>query len=233
VSSGLDHRECHESLGAYILGALPEEEGARVKRHLSQCQECRAQFEWLRVAADALPASVPPVEPPPELKARIMEIVRAEADVLRAAGEAADRPPAARRASRWSWLRGRAVRPVGALALSAAVLAVAVVLITSGGSGTRTVPAHFTGPGVASLTISGTEAHLVVRGFRLPPAGHVDELWVKHGSAAPQPAGTFVLRSGTVALQRPVSAGDTVLVTVEPGQGTRAPTTTPFLVARA
>jgi anti-sigma-K factor RskA len=231
VSSNLEHQECTEALGAYVLGALPEQEGARVQRHIGQCRECRAQFEWLRVAADALPASVAPVEPPPELKARVMNIVYAEADVLQAAGAAADRPPQTRRASRWSWLTGRRLRPVGALALGAAAVA-AIVVVVAGGSSTRTVQVSMAGPGHASLVLSGTHAQLVVQDIARPPGGHVDELWVKHGTAAPQPAGTFVLRSGTVTLQRSVASGDTVLVTVEPGQGTRAPTTTPFLVAR-
>jgi anti-sigma-K factor RskA len=233
MSGALEHREYSEALGAYVLGALPDEESVRVQRHLGECRECRAQFEWLRVAADALPASVPPVEPPPELKARVMDIVHAEADLLRAAGAAADRPPETRRTSRWSWLSGRTLRPVGALALGVAAVVVAIVLATSGGSGTRTVSFASRGPGRASLSLSGTRAQLVVQDIPRPPAGHVDELWVKRGSAAPQPAGTFVLRSGTVMLERPVSSGDTVLVTVEPGQGTQAPTTTPFLRARA
>lgn len=233
MSSGLEHQECTESLGAYILGALPDEEAARVQRHLGVCQDCRAQFEWLRVAADALPASVSPVEPPEDLRVRIMEIVNAEADLLEAAGAAADRPAPTRRTSRWSWLTGRTLLPVGALALGAAVLAAVVVLVTGGGSDLRMFPSQMSGPGTATLAVRGTEARLIVSGLRLPPAGHVDELWVKHGSAAPRPAGTFVLRSGSVALERPVRPGDTVLVTVEPGHGTRAPTTTPFLVARA
>jgi anti-sigma factor RsiW len=45
VSSGLEHRECAESLGAYILGALPEAESDRVQRHLSDCRECQTEFE--------------------------------------------------------------------------------------------------------------------------------------------------------------------------------------------
>ena len=68
MSSGLEHRECAESLGAYALGALPDSESALVRQHLSTCRECRADLEWLRAAADTLPASVPQVAPPPELK---------------------------------------------------------------------------------------------------------------------------------------------------------------------
>jgi hypothetical protein len=66
-----------------------------------------------------------------------------------------------------------------------------------------------------------------------PAAGHVDELWVKRGDAAPVPAGTFVVESGTVQLTQAVHRGDLVLVTVERGRGTAAPTTTPFIVAHA
>lgn len=229
MSSGLEHRECAESLGAYILGALPDAESQRVQHHLVTCRECRAELEWLRVAADALPASVPPVEPPAELKSRVMAIVQAEAELLRAAGEGADRPPRRRRS--WSWLTAEIWRPAVGLGAAAAVAAVAVVLATSG-SGQRTIPVQLTGPGVASLTVTGTQAQLVVRGLRSPPPSHVDELWVKHGTAAPEPAGTFVLSSGSgsVQLQKPVRPGDVVLATVEPGQGTPAPTGKPFLM---
>ncbi len=230
MSSGLEHRECAESLGAFILGALPEAEHERIQRHLDGCRECRAELEWLRVAADALPVSVTPVEPPAELKSRVMAIVEAEAELLQAAGEEADRPPRRRRS--WSWLTTELWRPAVALGATAAMAAVAVVLATSGSS-TRTIQAHYSGPGSASLTVQGTQAQLVVKGLRAPPANHVDELWVKRGAGRPQPAGTFVLRSGSVRVQQPVRPGDVVMVTVEPGQGTPAPTGTPFLVVHA
>jgi anti-sigma-K factor RskA len=232
VSSGVEHRECAEALGAYLLGALPEAESDRVQRHLGDCRECRAEVESLRVAADALPASVAQVDPPPELKSRLMEIVEAEAELLQAAGEAADRPPRRRRWWNWSWLTSELWRPAVALGAMAAVAAVAVVLATSGVS-TRTIQAQYPGPGTASLTIRGTQAQLVVRGLRAPPANHVDELWVKRGAARPQPAGTFVLSSGAIRVGQPVRPGDVVMVTVEPGQGTPAPTSTPFLVIHA
>jgi anti-sigma-K factor RskA len=232
VSSGLEHRDCAESLGAYALGALPEAESDRVQQHIASCRECQAELEWLRVAADALPASVSPMAPPPELKSRVMAIVQSEADLLRAAGEGADRPPQPRRRWNWSWLTAEAWRPAVALGATAAVAAVAVVLASSG-SGTRTIQAQYAGPGTASLTVHGSQAQLVVNGLRAPPANHVDELWVKRGSAAPVPAGTFVLGSGTVRLKQPVRPGDVVMVTVEPGQGTPAPTSMPFLVVHA
>jgi anti-sigma-K factor RskA len=230
MSSGLEHRECAESLGAYILGALPEAESERVQRHIEGCRECRAEFQSLQATADALPASVPQMEPPPELKSRVMSIVRAEAELLQAAGSAADRPPRERR--RWTWLTAELWRPAVALGTAAAVAAVAVVLAT-GGSGQRRIAVQLTGPGTATLTIKGTEAELVVSGLRSPPPSHVDEVWVQHGGGVPEPAGTFVLSSGSIALQKPVRPGDVVLATVEPGQGTPAPTGKPFLVGHA
>lgn len=231
MSSGLEHRECAESLAAYILGALPEAETERVQRHLGSCRECQAEFDWLRMAADALPASVPTVEPPPELKSRVMAIVNAEAELLQAAGGSADRPPQRRRRS-WHWLTAEVWRPAVGLCTVAAVAAVAVVLATSG-SGVRTIPVQLNGQGVASITVRGSQAELVVKGLRSPPPSHVDELWVRHGGGAPEPAGTFVLSSGSVQLQKPVRPGDEILATVEPGQGTPAPTSRPFLLAHA
>ena len=235
MSSTPQHLEYSESLAAYVLGALPEPESARLKHHLTDCQECRAEFERLRVTAEALLASVPSIQPPPELKVRVMELVNAEAELLRAAGEAADRPPARQRSVswRWRWPSAAVLRPAVGLALAVAVAAVVLVISSGSGPSARSIQARVLGSGAASLSLHGTQADLVVSGLRPPPADHVDELWVKRGSGPPRPAGTFVLGSGAVRLQRPVRPGDLVLVTVEPGQGTPAPTTSPFVVAHA
>jgi len=239
VNSGLEHRDFAESLGAYALGALPKEECARVREHLVSCRECRAELEWLRAGVDALPASVPQVEAPPELRERVMQVVEAEAELLRAAGEAADQPPVRRRAWRW-WPSVSALRPsVVVTACAAAVVIAGAILSLSSGvtPGTRTVHAQITGPARvlgarASLRLRGSRAELVVSRLPTPAADHVDELWVQRGSAAPVPAGTFVVRNGAVDVARPVRRGDHVLVTVERGRGARAPTTTPFIVAK-
>jgi anti-sigma factor RsiW len=237
MSAGLEHDEFAEALGAYALGALPDAESDRLRMHLAGCRECVAQLDRLRAAVDALPASVPPIEPPAELKARLMEIVESEAALLRAAGEGADRPPPAHPPRPRRWLGARAVRP--GLALAAACLAaIAIILLTSGGgNGTRTIQARITGPALAgrvraSLRVHGSRADLLVSGLPAPAAGHVDELWVQRPGAAPNPAGTFVLQSGSVQVGRAVHRGDRVLVTVEPGGGTRAPTTAPFILVR-
>jgi anti-sigma factor RsiW len=241
VSSGTEHREFSDSLAAYALGALPEDESARLREHLAGCHECRAELEWLRSAVDALPASVPQVEAPPELKARVMASVDREAELLQAAGERADRPEPSAPRRRW-WPDLARVRPsVVLVGLCAAAIIVGGVILSLNSTvikNTRTIRAQVTGPARvagarASVRLTGSRAELVVRRLPAPAADHVLELWVQHGSAAPVPAGTFIVSSGSVALQHPVSRGDHVLVTVEPGRGTRAPTSTPFIVAKA
>lgn len=236
MSSAIDHRECAEALGAYALGALSDTEAARVQRHLSECRDCRAELEWLRAGVDVLPASVPPIEAPPEFKQRLMEIVDAEAELLQAAGPGTDRPtpPAPRR--RWRLRAGIRLRTTVAVAALCVAAVVAVLVVTGGGAGTRVIRAQLS-PSLAgarvSLQVQGTHAELILRGLPLPAAGHVDEVWVQRGSAPPTQAGTFIVQTGSVAVSRPVRSGDVVLVTVEPGQGTRAPTTRPVIVAKA
>ena len=227
------HSEYAENLAAYALGALPDAEAEELRRHLETCPECRGELERLRPAVDALPASVEQFEPPPELKGRLMSVVESEAERLPSAGAAANRVPGMPRRP----LRLPRWRPALGLAISAAVAAAIVLLVTIGGSGARTIEAQVspqlrTAGAHASLRVNGKRAVLVVTGLPTPAAGHVDELWVKHGEAAPTPAGTFLIRTGSVQVPQRVRGGDQVLVTVEPGRGTSAPTTAPLLVAR-
>ena len=170
-----------------------------------------------------------------------MASVERQADLLRAAGEGADRPEPSPPRRRW-WPDISAVRPsVLLVGLCAAAIIVGGVILSLNSTvikNTRTIRAQVTGPARfagarASVTLTGSRAELVVRRLPAPAADHVLELWVQRGTAAPVPAGTFIVSSGTVTLQRPVRRGDHVLVTVEPGRGTRAPTSKPFIVARA
>jgi anti-sigma-K factor RskA len=229
VSSASEHQDWTDDLSAYALGALSEADSARVEQHVSECESCQAELDWMHAAVDALPASVPQVEPPPELHTRLMQIVGAEAELLRAAGKGADQPSRRTRRSWAGWRLG------GAVAAACAVAAAAVVIATEGGAATRTIEARLNavlrGHATASLRVTGVHAQLVVAGLPAPPANHVDELWVRRPGSRPRPAGTFVVRTGTIALTAPVARGDIVMATVEPGAGDSAPTTVPFLVA--
>jgi hypothetical protein len=167
-----------------------------------------------------------------------MKIVEAESDLLRAAGKSADLPPPERRRRRLSWPLTVAPGPaLAVLTACAAAIALAAGLLAGLGGGTRTLRAQITNPAFAgrvqaSLVLRGSRAELRVKGLPVPAANHVDECWVMRGGASPVAAGTFVLGSGSVQVAHPVHRGDTVLVTVERGRGSSAPTTKPFLMVR-
>lgn len=82
-------REWRESLGAYALGQLPEDERAGLEAHLEGCAECRAESESLGSVARLLPLADPEQlgstpEPPPALAGRVLsKIARERRDARR------------------------------------------------------------------------------------------------------------------------------------------------------
>jgi anti-sigma-K factor RskA len=236
-----------DTVAAYLLGALADAERAQFDAHLAGCPHCKQDVAELRLVADALPLAVPPLAPPPQLRERLMETVRAEAELLYATGAEADRPRPAprRRASRWFG------RPL-ALAGAAAALLVGVGVGFGLGSATddepatrtvvqvRTVQAEVdqrTAPqGNAFIVMRNGVATLRVRGLPQPPRGYVYEVWLlRRGAAAPSPTDALfgVSRadgSGRVALPS-VRGVEAVLVTAEPAGGSPAPTSQPFINA--
>lgn len=61
-----------ESSGLYVLDALDAAERGAFEGHLRECDACTAEVRALRAVAGALPYSVPQVEPPSALRARIL-----------------------------------------------------------------------------------------------------------------------------------------------------------------
>jgi anti-sigma-K factor RskA len=224
-----DHDErWTDAVGAYLLGAMPKDEEAAFEDHLDACPECRGEVEHLRVAAEALPASPMQFEPPPELKQRIMSIVNAEAELLRAAGPQADRAPVAPRRRWFTW------RPALAYAAVAAAAAIVVgVVALGGGGGDRIITADI---GSAKL-IERDSGHstLTASHLRSPGPGRVYQVWLQRAGGKPQPTNALfgVRRDGTASVDVPGSVRnvDTVMVTSEPEGGSTAPTTRPVIVA--
>jgi anti-sigma-K factor RskA len=230
-----------DDAAAWVLGALDETEGAAFARRLESSPELRKEVDDLREAADALPHSVSPVLPPPELRDRIMSIVEAEAEVLHAADVVADRPARGRRSTGgWrSWLRPL---PLAATACVLVLAGVAAGLLIAGGGSepTRTVAAQVTGVGTpsarAEVEVQGDHAELVVDGMPAPGAGHVYQVWYVHdGQTQPVPAGAlFDVDSaghGAAALPGGAEGVAQVMVSVEPAGGSEKPTTQPVLAA--
>jgi anti-sigma-K factor RskA len=236
-----------DTVAAYLLGALVGAERTQFEAHLAGCAQCRDDVAALRVVTQALPLAVEPVAPPPQLRERLMETVRAEADLLHATGPAADRPRPVpkRRTQRWFG------RPF-AIAGAAAALVVGVGVGFGLGSATddepetrtvvqvRTVQAEVdpaTAPrGAAFIVMRNGVATLRVRGLPQPPRGYVYEVWLlRRGAAAPSPTDALfgVSRtdgSGRIALPS-VRGVEAVLVTAEPAGGSPAPTSQPFINA--
>ena len=224
-------------VSAYLLGGLPDEEHEALAAHLVDCDACQQEIAELERGAAAMPLAVEHRQPPPELKQRLMATVRAEAEVLRAAGPEADRPavPQPRR-SRFPRFAG----PV-AVGLALAVLAIVGVQSFTGDDPTsqRTIQANVRlTDGTARVQVSdeGRTGELVLDGVPAPPVGYVYEMWLSRPGEAPVPAGTIskVRTDGTTITK---ISGDlknvpSLLVTVEPAPGGRTPTQKPVIEAR-
>jgi anti-sigma-K factor RskA len=70
--------EVREMAGAYVLGALDPAEAGAVRAHLASCDDAHVEIAELGGVLPALAQSVPVVEPPDGLKARIMEAAAAD-----------------------------------------------------------------------------------------------------------------------------------------------------------
>jgi anti-sigma-K factor RskA len=231
-----------ENVGSYVLHALPDDEHERFVTHLSQCAECQREVDELQGAADTLPLATEQIAPPPELKDRIMAVVRAEAELLTAAGARADEPAAAR-PERTAWWKRRlpSLRLLPAAGLATAVLAVGVlagVLLTSGGDSTRTVDAKVTlasAPSArASVAVTGEDGRVKVSGFPSAGSDRVYQVWLVKGKSKPASAGLFRVPAGgsaTFAIPESMKGVDQVMVSVEPGGGSDQPTSDPIAAA--
>jgi anti-sigma-K factor RskA len=221
---------CGEDVAAYALGALEPAEAEAFARHLETCAVCRDELEAFQQVIDVLPMTAPAFKASPKLRRSVR---RAIADQPHPTAGQASRSERPRRSWRPEWLP----RPVLGVAAGLAVIAVALVIVLSGGgSSTRVVQAQVTGHGSASLKISGNHAQLVVQHFAAPPSGKIYEVWLVHGKQAPQPTNALfdVNADGNTAVDVPGSLKgvDQVLVTPEPKGGSKVPTHAPVIAAQ-
>jgi anti-sigma-K factor RskA len=230
------HSHYENELAAYILGALEPDEADAFEAHLEGCEQCQSRARWLSASVDVLPSAVEQVEPPPALRERLMETVRAEA------GEPAEDTPArrpARRRGLADWLGSLSLRPAAALAGVALLLAAGVAGYAIGGGGEESQTKTIAVPGTpatpqstASLVRDGDRG--VLRVSNLPQrSGRVYEVWlVKDGK--PVPSSLFQVASdgtGAAAIPHGLDDATQVMVSSEPGGGSKQPTTQPVLSA--
>jgi Putative zinc-finger len=174
-------REWRESLGAYALGQLPDDERAGLEAHLEGCPECRAELESLTSVARLLPLADPErlgaaSSLPRGLVDRVMASIAKE-----------------RRSSRRRHLR----LGLGLSGATAAVAAAALALFILPGGGDEAPAQHVT---FASLPPKmkidarleprefGTEIHVYVKGVR---SGELCRVFLRAEDGSRMPAGSF------------------------------------------
>ncbi len=87
--------DVREMAGSFVLGALEPDEEAAVRAHLATCPDAHAEIAEAGSVLGVLDASVPQVEPSPELKGRIMTAAAADLAARGAGGAPSPAEPAA------------------------------------------------------------------------------------------------------------------------------------------
>lgn len=217
--------DVHTLVGPYALDALDEGEGRQFEEHLALCERCRQELAGLREAAASLAYGAPRAVPPPELKERILAQARAE------------RPNVVPLRRRRNW-----AVPLGAAAAVAACAAVVLgIWAVSLENSMDPLESVLTKPGarLVSMGKAGSVAvapdGTAVLALAVPhaPSGKTYEAWVIQGAEA-KPAGLFPGSAGTsiVRINRPVTTGMVVAITLEHAGGAAKPTTKPLAASR-
>ena len=227
-----------DDAGSYLLRAMPDGEWQDYAAHLISCEACAAKVAELGVVSDALLNAVPQVTAPPEIRDRVMSVVRAESELLQAAGATADRP--VERAPRR--FRLPALRPWPAAVLATSLLALGIgggALLTGGDSepATRTIAcADAPGDARCEMQVAGDRVKLVVAGLQAPPRGRIYQIWLdRDDGTAPEPTeALFSVRKGRASVLVPgdLTGVKQVLVTDEPLGGSEVPTRQPVIAAQ-
>ena len=222
--------EVREMAGAFVLGALAPADEAAVRAHLATCDDAHAEIAELGGVLPALAASVPVVEPPDGLKARIMAAAAADLEertaVQTPAAPApvpipypseAERTARRERTSPATWiLRIAAVVAIVALigynlllqnqlnASQAYEQSVAAVLDVAAQPGSLTAiltPADGNGSGLAAVGADGAVT-LAMKDLDPTTGSTVYTAWAIGGDGVPIPLGDFTVSSdGNGSLQ--------------------------------
>jgi anti-sigma-K factor RskA len=220
-----DQIHVRESLPAYALGCLDEEEASRVAEHLESCAACRAELLAYEAVAAQLALGAPDAVPRAGLRGRIM-----------GRAQAAPAGPPRRESRRW----GSRVAP--AWGLAALVLLVALIasnlwwwqrsdrvgpgeMQVVAMAGTERVPKA---TGTLLISADGEYGTLIVDGLPALDPGLGYQLWLIHdgqrvsgGVFAVSAEGYGVLE---VSSPKPLSSYSAFGVTVEPAGGSPGPT---------
>ena len=212
-----------DDLVGFALGALEPGKERAIEAHAPSCARCTRELEALVPAVAVLGESVEQLEPPPELRERVLAEVRADA-----ARTASEREPTARPPRR-GWF-GLAMRPAIAVGLAIVIAAVGGYLIA--GNDGQSSSEQPTVPVVAQQGIGGTLAvgdntsRLQLHGLAHLSGREVYQVWVAKGQNV-RPSSNFIPDATGQALTSVdghLTAGTRVMVTREPHPGQTTPT---------
>jgi anti-sigma-K factor RskA len=227
-----DHPD-RDDLVAYSLQALEPREASEIEAHVPTCARCTRELEALAPAVAVLGESVEQLEPPPELRERVMAEVHA--DVARSA---ADQQSAEQPRQRGGW-RGLFMRPALAVGLAIVIAAVGGYVIAGNngggeGGGAQTVAVVPAQEGLGgTLAVEDNSAMLNLHGLAQLTGREVYQVWVAQGSSV-KPSSNFIPDSSgraMTAVDGHLTQGTKVMVTREPHPGEPAPTTPVLLTA--
>ncbi|HEU0193212.1 MAG TPA: anti-sigma factor [Gaiellales bacterium] len=216
-----DPRDLHlgELAAACALDAVDADERPRVDAHLAACPDCRAEVDRLTETVTGLAYARPPLEPPAELRARVLAGLTDVAAAPAPAGKE----------------RRRLRRPRLVLALAAAVVLLAVggLVAHERGGGVAPAPPQTVALGrFGSATVAGDGQLVLDTAAVQPPPGRVYEAWLISDGHA-KPAGILTPgQAQRIPTSLVVNSGDTIAVTSEPAQGAHLQPTTAPIVAR-
>jgi anti-sigma-K factor RskA len=236
----MTHGEMDELYELYALGVLEPELAAEIESHLEeQCAYCNEHLA-AAVALDAQLATIAePVNPPARLRRRVLAAIRPAPEPVR------------------TWSFAPFVWAAACLALLAFAITSRLTMsnlqqrlttLAEERDQLRSAVQVLSRPDTRTVEFGATEnvphgrvlvtrnGGVVFVGSQLPQiaSNQTFELWLIPAAGAPQPAGLFRAgASGESVDVSPIHAGAStkaVAVTIEPRQGSIAPTTKPFLV---
>lgn len=224
--TAMEHHEVRELLGAYAIGAMPDDELRRVRSHVLACEECMREADSLTDAATSFGLSAGTAALPAGFSERILETIRDE------------RPAAAPTPRRRSWLPVAA----GAAGLALAVALFGMVTARSEiARQERVLQALLRDDGFSLSGTSGAIAKVIpvgdgsvfaATGLRAAPDGHDYQLWLIE-DGKPRSAGVFDVADGIAIVETDLVLEDydMAAVTIEPDGGLDKPSGDPVLVS--
>jgi hypothetical protein len=237
--SANEHDQRLEEVAAFALGSLDAEQADDFRAHLEGCERCQEELRWLAPAVRALPETVEQQAPPPGLKVRLMEEVRADLADEAAAGAPAERRESSPRKSFREWLGGLDVggltwKPLAGMAAVILIVAAGIGYAVGNGGGdgnVHTWESEQPGGIQASVVREGDSGELRLTGLEQVPKGKTLEAWVQRGEAVEPVKMLFTPDAAGNAATEIESLEDVkaVLVTEEPAGGTKVPTTEPIV----